>query len=173
MHYPGWTEARTEELKKLWAEGYSCSEIASRIGHCTRNSVIGKVHRLGLDGRRTTLRKKKLAKIARLPRPRAKPAKPLRTWANVPYEPFTPAPEQLAATKTIHELEFNDCRWPIGDPGEDGFGFCGREKHPGIAYCACHARIAFSDTSAAVNQRAKYNNVGRASLLRVLEFVSE
>jgi len=171
MHYRGWTEPRTEKLKELWDSGYSCSEIARMIGDCTRNSVIGKVHRLGLGRRRTTVRKKKITKIARLA-PR-RPAKPLRTWANVPYEPFTPAPEQLTATKTIHELEPHDCRWPIGNPGEDGFGFCGREKHPGIPYCACHARIAFSDTSAAVNQRAKYNNVGRASLLRVLEFVSE
>ena len=46
-----WTEERVEELKKLWAEGHSASQIAARMGGVTRNAVIGKVHRLGLSGR--------------------------------------------------------------------------------------------------------------------------
>ena len=47
----GWTEERVAELKKLWAEGHSASQIAKRLGSVTRNAVIGKVHRLGLSGR--------------------------------------------------------------------------------------------------------------------------
>jgi len=43
----GWTEERVAELKKLWAEGHSASQIAKRLGSVTRNAVIGKVHRLG------------------------------------------------------------------------------------------------------------------------------
>ncbi|KAB2849212.1 MAG: GcrA cell cycle regulator, partial [Hyphomicrobiaceae bacterium] len=42
-----WTDDRVEVLKKLWAEGLSASQIASRLGSVTRNAVIGKVHRLG------------------------------------------------------------------------------------------------------------------------------
>ena len=53
-----WTEERVELLKKLWAEGLSASQIASRLGGVTRNAVIGKVHRLGLSGRATTTRMK-------------------------------------------------------------------------------------------------------------------
>jgi hypothetical protein len=53
---PGWTDARTERLKALWAEGRSASEIAGLLGEVTRNAVIGKVHRLGLAGRKTTSR---------------------------------------------------------------------------------------------------------------------
>jgi hypothetical protein len=41
-----WTDERTEELKKLWSEGLSASAIARQIGGVTRNSVLGKVHRL-------------------------------------------------------------------------------------------------------------------------------
>ncbi|MCB1513625.1 MAG: GcrA cell cycle regulator, partial [Hyphomicrobiaceae bacterium] len=40
-----WTDERVELLKKLWSEGLSASQIASRIGGVSRNAVIGKVHR--------------------------------------------------------------------------------------------------------------------------------
>src|SRR5512134_1496608 len=53
-----WTDERVELLKKLWAEGLSASQIASRLGGVTRNAVIGKVHRLGLSGRATPTRMK-------------------------------------------------------------------------------------------------------------------
>ena len=47
----GWTDERVEDLKKLWLEGHSASQIAKHLGGVTRNAVIGKVHRLGLSGR--------------------------------------------------------------------------------------------------------------------------
>ena len=46
-----WTDDRVELLKKLWGEGLSASQIAAELGGISRNSVIGKVHRLGLSGR--------------------------------------------------------------------------------------------------------------------------
>ena len=41
-----WTDERVEQLKKLWSEGLSASQIAKQLGGVTRNAVIGKVHRL-------------------------------------------------------------------------------------------------------------------------------
>src|SRR5690606_38717812 len=46
-----WTDERIEQLKKLWSDGLSASQIAAELGGITRNAVIGKVHRLGLSGR--------------------------------------------------------------------------------------------------------------------------
>ncbi len=46
-----WTDERVEQLKKLWEDGLSASQIAAELGSITRNAVIGKVHRLGLSGR--------------------------------------------------------------------------------------------------------------------------
>ena len=46
-----WTEERVENLKKLWGEGLSASQIAAELGGITRNAVIAKVHRLWLSGR--------------------------------------------------------------------------------------------------------------------------
>src|SRR6516165_12541650 len=65
-----WNDERVETLKKLWAEGFSASQIAAELGGVTRNAVIGKVHRLGLSGR---------AKSPSSPAPR--PRKPRRASA--------------------------------------------------------------------------------------------
>lgn len=47
-----WTEARIEELKTLWVD-HSASEIAEKFG-VSRNSVIGKIHRLETRARIAT-----------------------------------------------------------------------------------------------------------------------
>jgi len=35
------------------------------------------------------------------------------------------------------------CRWPIGDPGEPEFHFCGRKSCGTLPYCEHHARMAY------------------------------
>ena len=46
-------------LKQLWSERKSASEIAEILGQdISRNSVIGKAHRLGLSGRPSPIKKK-------------------------------------------------------------------------------------------------------------------
>ena len=46
-----WTEERIERLKKMWQEGSTASQIADELGGVSRNAVIGKAHRLGLEAR--------------------------------------------------------------------------------------------------------------------------
>ena len=46
-----WTEERIDRLKSMWAEGATASEIAEKLGGVSRNAVIGKAHRLGLEAR--------------------------------------------------------------------------------------------------------------------------
>jgi len=47
-----WTEEKTAQLKKLWSEGHTASQIARMLGDdISRNAVIGKAHRLNLAGR--------------------------------------------------------------------------------------------------------------------------
>lgn len=41
------------------------------------------------------------------------------------------------------DLEPHHCRWGIGDPKKDDFGFCGAQKVPGLSYCMEHARRAY------------------------------
>src|SRR5947209_18284560 len=46
-----WTEERIERLKKMWHDGSTASQIADELGGVSRNAVIGKAHRLGLEQR--------------------------------------------------------------------------------------------------------------------------
>ncbi|HXG81329.1 MAG TPA: GcrA family cell cycle regulator, partial [Sphingomicrobium sp.] len=46
-----WTEERIERLKAMWAKGATASQIADELGGVSRNAVIGKAHRLGLESR--------------------------------------------------------------------------------------------------------------------------
>lgn len=45
-----WTHDKEETLKRLWAEGQTGSQISAVIG-MSRNAVVGKAHRLGLNAR--------------------------------------------------------------------------------------------------------------------------
>jgi GcrA cell cycle regulator len=46
-----WTEERIDRLKKMWHDGSTASQIADELGGVSRNAVIGKAHRLGLEQR--------------------------------------------------------------------------------------------------------------------------
>lgn len=46
-----WTDERIEQLRKMWEGGMTASQIAEELGGVSRNAVIGKAHRLGLQSR--------------------------------------------------------------------------------------------------------------------------
>jgi len=72
-----WTEERIERLKKMWKDGATASQIADELGGVSRNAVIGKAHRLGLEQRPSPVKhEEKGTKKAAPPPPAApKPAK--------------------------------------------------------------------------------------------------
>lgn len=46
-----WTDERIDQLKQMWERGMTASQIAEELGGVSRNAVIGKAHRLGLQAR--------------------------------------------------------------------------------------------------------------------------
>jgi GcrA cell cycle regulator len=66
-----WTEERIERLKQMWHDGATASEIADKLGGVSRNAVIGKAHRLGLEARPSPVKPGEEKEHA----PTAKPAK--------------------------------------------------------------------------------------------------
>lgn len=46
-----WTDERIEQLRTMWERGMTASQIAEELGGVSRNAVIGKAHRLGLQAR--------------------------------------------------------------------------------------------------------------------------
>jgi GcrA cell cycle regulator len=133
----GWTDERVEQLKALWTEGLSASQIARVLGGVTRNAVIGKVHRLGLAGRAGPTRSERPRHTSsHRSAPRAQP---------VEREIVEEDPVVLDDGSFVTVLSINDrmCRWPIGDPSEGEFHFCGHKPKEGSPYCEAHARKAY------------------------------
>ena len=170
-----WTDERVEVLKQLWAEGHSASQIAKQLGGVTRNAVIGKVHRLGLSGRATPSRPvKRPPRLAR-PKPRVMPdgtvtmptpavtipieqARPVeRTAMIAPLPPLKLADGDAA---TILTLRDSMCKWPIGDPADPKFAFCGRKSDCG-PYCSEHAKVAFQPARKRDTKKNQYDYVRR------------
>lgn len=160
-----WTDDRVDLLKKLWAEGLSASQIAGRLGSVTRNAVIGKVHRLGLSGRATTSRMKSHRPRQRMAAKRLAKSRyatignpALRALYNAETNVYLPPTEELvipvAERKSIQTLTEVTCRWPIGDPQNTEFHFCGKNKVPGLPYCEFHARRAFQPPQSRRRDRA-------------------
>ena len=52
-----WTDEMVEDLKRMWHEGLTTGEIGKRLG-VSKNSIVGKVHRLNLSGRPSPIKKK-------------------------------------------------------------------------------------------------------------------
>jgi len=65
--------------------------------------------------------------------------------------------------KSLLDLEANDCRWPIGDPRQDGFHFCGAQKRLGRPYCIEHWPLSFG-TNRPQGQHASHNQHPRPAL---------
>lgn len=94
--------------------------------------------------------------------PKAAPAPAHRSSGNGPGKP--PEIVQLAALanatsrpdgKIVSILELTEriCRWPVGDPRDGNFGYCGSESYGSHPYCAEHVAIAFQ----APNRKDKKN----------------
>lgn len=143
-HNAAWSNEREEQLRGLWAEGLlSCSQIAARIGG-TRNSIIGKVHRLGLAGRAPVpppQRRARLIPYAGSPvltRP-----EPEGHAMTQPSPPMRPEPDPLVCTTPLLDLATHGCRWPDGEGTmEAPYLFCGAHAVEGSSYCRLHRGMA-------------------------------
>ena len=98
-----WTEERIERLKAMWTKGATASQIAEDLGGVSRNAVIGKAHRLGLESRPSPVKageeKEKKAKPAPAPRT-SKPATPKAAPAAEPTVGASQAPRSAATAST-------------------------------------------------------------------------
>lgn len=55
--------------------------------------------------------------------------------------------EKTARRVSLLDLTERVCKWPIGDPTDPDFHFCGLPAVPGKPYCAAHVAVAFQPMS--------------------------
>ena len=179
-----WTDKMVEDLKIMWKQGLTTGEIGRRLG-VSKNSIVGKVHRLQLDARPSPIKRKNEPEnktgdlFAPKTNKKEKAPEEKKTAAPIKQEPKIEKPaakEKIAAPKPAKEKtteeknidisskfflkqptvskEFNGnamlidldnhtCRWPLGDPKDDNFRFCGRKVRIGQTYCEEHSALAY------------------------------
>ena len=90
-----WTEERIDRLRSMWTKGATASQIADELGGVSRNAVIGKAHRLGLESRPSPVKPGEEKDQAKKPAAR-KPAAPKAEAA-----PKSEAPAAAAAAADV------------------------------------------------------------------------
>lgn len=174
-----WNEERVERLKALYAKGMSFNDIADHLGlPGQKNAVLGKADRLKLPKRRKAYAqvsssekleamrkrealKKETARLAKEERQRLKAEKAKSPAAAPAAEPFGTSDNRTLSSPVwqagdrplmpLVDLTDRTCRFPLGDPLQPGFGFCGdhtqaklnkRGDQIGLhRYCATHQKI--------------------------------
>ena len=150
-----WTDERIDLLRSSWGKA-SAAELARQIG-CTRNAVIGKINRLGLNGttkaerivqaaRRRAERPPTPKRLNRFEQTRGKVARAFNRQIAAPVVEPDPVPViDVPDVVGCGLLDLSDtrCHFPIGDPQAPGFGHCGEAISEGCIYCDRHRRIMY------------------------------
>lgn len=127
-----WTPEKIKLLKKLWLKGKSTIEIGKELG-MSKNAVVGKVHRLELAARPSPIKKNQ------------KQGEQKQKQAKLTNQKKV----------SLMDLKLNSCRWPIGDPKDEDFHFCGAGTVTGKPYCSEHCKIAYTSLKELTLQNAK------------------
>ncbi len=153
-----WSGKLLEKLKELNGRAMSSSQIAAEInrlfsGRFSRSAIIGARHRAGLTiPERSTwsaeqraaysgggYRRKEGSQRGKWQRVKLEEAIELYKDAPSIEDMFIP----FGQRENLYGLTANNCHWPVGDPRNAEFFFCGGKAVEGRPYCASHCRVAY------------------------------
>jgi len=137
-----WNNENVSRLKELWDQGLPTAQIGKLIGF-TKNAVVGKAHRIGLERRPSPIRRtavKPDRKKARSP-----------TMPKLQFENNNNSQQEKTIISTLKPFirdifstkQKRGCEWPIGHPDELDFHFCGNDRFSDKPYCIQHCSIAY------------------------------
>lgn len=165
---PVWNAAMLDLLRGHASNGLSASKIADEMRHfvpgVTRNSVLGACKRygisLGVPSCRPSISHGSVSvsvsvsdnalRSAAIPAARLRPRPaPMPPASPSPVASPVGLPERPAGSPiSLLDLTFSTCRWPIGDPGDPSFGYCGALADGASGpYCPHHRAIAYQPSA--------------------------
>ncbi len=133
-----WNPETEELLKRLWSEGQSAQKISDQIPGSTRNGVIGKKHRLGLENHKQAPPLNPVH--IRAKRERVMTTKPTQAPLHAPEPPSGPGVPFLKANSTT-------CRsvegYEVDENGHTLALFCSNPKSVESSFCPFHMGIYY------------------------------
>lgn len=139
-----WNEAAVARLRVLWDEGHSTAQIGRLMG-ATKNSVVGKARRIGLDSRPSPIPPRGSGKPR--PAPRA-PARTLPPLASVAQQEAAPPPIVHEPSAPI-TLTSKPCQYPLwGNNEKPTHKYCDKPSVFGLSYCPSCAKTCYVQRSA-------------------------
>jgi GcrA cell cycle regulator len=150
---PFWTAERVGLLRAQWAVGTSVQEIARLLGS-TRNTVIGKAHRMDLPTHAGSVShpdapRKRAEKKPEKPKPsvRARILRVRRVVAQLapssppPVPPLPPGGAPVPLRLPFAALEARHCRYSVS--AQSPHFFCGHERKDKSPFCAFHHGLCY------------------------------
>lgn len=177
-----WADEHDDVLRSM-IDTMSFTLIAATINQrfgtsFSRNAVIGRAHRMGLDKPRpvSTVRDRRadgFNQVARKINRRKTASGPLlqkivargeRDAPKIKVEPFEPrAADIVSLRKTIVEVVmFAECHWADDEPNAAGqMTFCGHSTRIGSNWCEAHQKIVWQARQARAKQNPIYRETKR------------
>ncbi len=152
-----WDENNVSKLRELWDQGLPTAQIGKLLGF-TKNAVVGKAHRIGLERRPSPIRRtavkpdRKKARSPVMPKLNfeSKPEASLESNDNASFQPVI--------KNMFNTSSKRGCEWPQGHPDEIDFQFCGKERYEDKPYCLDHCAVAYVVPDKEEDERQTANN---------------
>ena len=138
-----WNDENVAGLKELWDQGLPTAQIGKLLGF-TKNAVVGKAHRIGLERRPSPIRRT----VAKPDRKKARsPVIPTLKFENTAVEENVYTSKTTSLQPSIKNIFTTNakrgCEWPEGHPDESEFYFCNKERFEDKPYCLDHCAVAY------------------------------
>ena len=138
-----WNDDNVARLKELWDQGLPTAQIGKLLGF-TKNAVVGKAHRIGLERRPSPIRRtavkpdRKKARSPIMPKLNFESSKENSSEVPRAKQNFQPVVKNVFKNQVKR-----GCEWPEGHPDENDFKFCGKERFDDKPYCIDHCAVAY------------------------------
>ena len=138
-----WDDDNVSRLKELWDQGLPTAQIGKLLGF-TKNAVVGKAHRIGLERRPSPIRRTAVKPDRKKAR---SPVMPKLNFENKLIEEKVTKIKNKTYQPAINNIFSKNskrgCEWPEGHPDESTFHFCNKERFDDKPYCLEHCAVAY------------------------------
>ena len=137
-----WNEENVSRLRELWDQGLPTAQIGKLLGF-TKNAVVGKAHRIGLERRPSPIRRTAVKPDRKKARSPVMPKLNFENTSEIKNNTQESNSFNSDLKNLVTPVGKRGCEWPLGHPDEPEFHFCGKERFEDKPYCLNHCAVAY------------------------------